>query len=189
VIAGFAASAASLSAAHAKLLDSGTALQVEGGPQFETSALIVQDTTKKIVPPRPDLRMLNQGNASSLPQPSKPVSPFTLRVDRLGPKLMTLDDADSLGKLYPELKDFLLKQLIIQGALALDQVEFEKRKTLGRMFADLKLYGEMEAAMRHNQAVYGTPNNPLRPPPMPNQVNLLDLLPAISNLLRALGLK
>jgi hypothetical protein len=110
-------------------------------------------------------------------------------VGRFDIRSATLEDADSLGRLHPEVRDFLLKQALIQGGLAFDSAEFERKKMVQRLFGDLKLYGETEAAMRHNLAMYGTINNPLRPPPMPNQINLLDLLPAISNLLHALGLK
>ena len=106
--------------------------------------------------------------------------------DRRLPEL-TIDVIDSLGKLYPELKGYLLQQATILGVLAIDKSERERKKLLDRAFADMGLYGEMEATLRHNQAVYGTAQNPMRPPQ--NQINLLDVITALSNFLRYIGAK
>jgi hypothetical protein len=157
--------------------------------RFETSAAAIQDTTKKSAPSRPELRTPEQGKISPLPHLKTHELPLSLHVDDLELTPTTLEQADSLARLHPEIRDFLLKQVVIQGGLAIDKAEFEKRKMLRGLFKDLKLYGEMEAEMRRNQARYGTINNPLRPPPMPNQINLLDVIPAVSNILHALGLK
>jgi hypothetical protein len=102
---------------------------------------------------------------------------------------LTLDVVDSLGRLYPELKEYMLQQAIFQGVLQIDLVETQRKKLLDRAFADLRIPGEMESKMRRNQALYGRMGNPMRPPPPPNQVNLFDLIVAISNLLRYLGVK
>ena len=108
--------------------------------------------------------------------------------DRQFPEL-TLDIADSLGRLYPELKEYILQQAIFQGVLQIDLAETRRKKLLDRAFADLRIPGEMESKMRRNQALYGRTDNPMRPPPTPNQVNLFDLIVAISNFLRYLGVK
>ena len=100
---------------------------------------------------------------------------------------LTIDVIDSLGKLYPELKDYFLQQAAILGVLKIDVAERERKRLLDRAFADMHLYGEMEATLRHNQAVYGTAQNPMRPPQ--NQVNLFDLMTAISNFLHYIGAK
>jgi hypothetical protein len=71
--------------------------------------------------------------------------------------------------------------------LAIDRSERERKKLLDRAFADMGLYGEMEATLRHNQAVYGTAQNPMRPPQ--NQINLFDVMTAISNFLHTIGAK
>jgi hypothetical protein len=102
---------------------------------------------------------------------------------------LTMDVIDSLGKLYPELKDYLLQQATIQGVLQIDLVERDRKKLLDRAFADLGLPSELEAKLRRNQAVYGTTENPMKPPPSPYQVNLFDVITAVSNLLRYLGVK
>ncbi|MDP2885863.1 MAG: hypothetical protein Q8P51_12675 [Ignavibacteria bacterium] len=108
--------------------------------------------------------------------------------DRQFPEL-TLDVADSLGRLHPELKEYILQQAIFQGVLQIDLAETKRKKLLDRAFADLRIPGEMESKLRRNQALYGRTDNPMRPPPPPNQVNLFDLIIAISNLLRYLGVK
>ena len=108
--------------------------------------------------------------------------------DRQFPEL-TLDVADSLGRLYPELKEYILQQAIFQGVLQIDLAETQRKKLLDRAFADLRIPGELESKLRRNQALYGRTDNPMRPPPPPNQVNLIDLMTAVSNLLRYLGVK
>ncbi|MGA3246521.1 MAG: hypothetical protein ABSE41_18015 [Bacteroidota bacterium] len=102
---------------------------------------------------------------------------------------LTIDVIDSLGKLYPELKDYMLQQAAIQGVLQIDLAERERKKLLDRAFADLRIPNELESKLRRNQALYGTTENPMRPPPPPNQVNLFDVITAVSNLLHYLGVK
>jgi hypothetical protein len=102
---------------------------------------------------------------------------------------LTIDVIDSLGKLYPELKDYLLQLAAIQGILQMDIAERARKKLLDRAFADLRLPSELESKLRRNQAIYGTTENPMRPPPPPNQVNLFDVMTALSNLLHYLGVR
>ena len=87
--------------------------------------------------------------------------------DRQFPEL-TIDIIDSLGKLYPELKDYMLQLAAIQGVLQIDLAERERKKILDRAFADLRIPNELESKLRRNQALYGTTENPMRPPPPPN---------------------
>ncbi|TSA24525.1 hypothetical protein D4R75_01265 [bacterium] len=108
--------------------------------------------------------------------------------DRQFPEL-TLDVVDSLGRLYPELKEYILQQAIFQGVLQIDLAETQRKKLLDRAFADLRIPGELESKLRRNQALYGRTDNPMRPPPPSNLVNLFDLITAVSNLLRYLGVK
>jgi hypothetical protein len=100
---------------------------------------------------------------------------------------LTIDVIDSLGKLYPELKDYILQQAVIQGVLQIDLAERERKKLLDRAFADLRIPNELESRLRRNQALYGTTENPMKPPPPPYQVNLFDVIIAVSNLLHYLG--
>lgn len=102
---------------------------------------------------------------------------------------LTIDVIDSLGKLYPELKDYLLLQAAIQGVLEIALAERDRKKILDRAFANLGIPNELESRMRRNLAVYGTIENPMKPPPPPNQVNLFDAIIVISNLLRYLGVR
>jgi hypothetical protein len=108
--------------------------------------------------------------------------------DRVFPEL-TIDIIDSLGKLYPVLKDYMLEVATTRGVLQIDSVERARKKLLDRAFSDLRLPGEMESRLRRNLAVYGTVENPMKPPPAPNQLNLFDVITAVSNLLRYLGVK
>lgn len=96
---------------------------------------------------------------------------------------------DSLAILYPELKDYMLKQAIIQSALKQELVDAALRKHLAWAMGDLNLPGELEAKLRRNQALYGTTENPMKPPPPPYQVNIFDAITAFTNLLRYLGIK
>ena len=102
---------------------------------------------------------------------------------------LTIDVIDSLGKLHPELKDYMLQLATIQGVLQIDLAERERKKFLDRAFADLRIPNELESRLRRNQALYGATENPMRPPPPPNQVNLFDVITAVSNLLHYLGVK
>jgi hypothetical protein len=103
--------------------------------------------------------------------------------------ILTIDVIDSLGKLYPELKDYMLELATTRGVLQIDSLERARKKLLDRAFADLRLPGELESKMRRNLAVYGTVENPMKPPSAPNQVNIFDVITAVSSLLRYLGLK
>jgi hypothetical protein len=102
---------------------------------------------------------------------------------------LTLAVVDSLSRLYPELKEYILQQAIIQSALKQDLADAETRKLLERAVSDLHLPSELESKLRRNQALYGTTENPMKPPPPPNQVNLFDAIAAILNLLHYLGVK
>ena len=101
----------------------------------------------------------------------------------------TIEVIDSLGRLYPELKDYMLKLAAIKGVLKIDSLERDRRKLLDRAFADLRLPSELESKLRRNQAWFGTRENPMKPPPPPNQINLFDVIKAVSNLLQYLGVR
>lgn len=153
-----------------------------------------QDTTtrpqeKKSPPPKSEVDRTQSGfiKKPSIRTSSGVIGLLDFREGHL-PEL-TFESADSLARQYPELKDYLLKESIIQGALREDARYTEMTKSLRRAFSDFGPYSELEAQVRRNQQVYGVPNNPMRPPPMPNQINLFDLVAAISNLLRLLGVK
>jgi hypothetical protein len=100
---------------------------------------------------------------------------------------LTIDVIDSLGKLYPELKDYILQQAAIRGVLQIDLADRDRKKLLDRAFADLRIPNELESRLRRNQALYGTTENPMKPPPPPYQVNIFDVITAVSNLLHYLG--
>jgi hypothetical protein len=100
---------------------------------------------------------------------------------------LTIDVVDSLGRLYPELKDYFLQQATIQGVLQIDLAERDRTKLLDRAFADLRIPNELESKLRRNQALYGTTEDPMKPPPPPYQVNILDVITAVTNLLHYLG--
>jgi hypothetical protein len=102
---------------------------------------------------------------------------------------LTLDVIDSLSNLHPELRDYLLQQAIILGGLRMDSAQAETRQLLQRALADITVYGELEAKLRRNQALYGTTENPMKPPPPPYQIDLFALIIAISNLLHYLGIR
>jgi len=101
---------------------------------------------------------------------------------------LTLEMIDSLAAIHPELKEFLLKQGVILGGLRIDSAQAELRKHLDRALGNITLPGELESKLRRNQALYGTTENPMKPPPPPYQVDILALVMAISNLLRSMGI-
>jgi hypothetical protein len=152
----------------------------------------VQDTTKRPQDkknPAPGSEVPRfPSNAAAKPRNS--ATPGALGLfdfrDRQFPEL-TIDVIDSLGKLYPQLKDYLLEQAAILGVLQIDLVERDRKKLLDRAFADLRIPNELESRLRRNQALYGTTENPMKPPPPPYQVNLFDVIIAVSNLLRYIG--
>lgn len=154
----------------------------------------IQDTTrrpqdKKQSVPGSEILRLPPRVSSKL---GRTVSPGALGLydfrDHQLPEL-TIDGIDSLGKLYPELKDYILQQAAIQGVLQIDLAERDRKKLLDRAFADLRIPNELESKLRRNQALYGTTENPMKPPPPPYQVNLFDVITAVSNLLHYLGVK
>ncbi len=154
----------------------------------------IQDTTKqaqdkKTPAPVSEIQHLPPRISSKAQRSTTPgvMRLFDFR-DRQLPEL-TIDVIDSLGKLYPELKDYLLQLAAIQGVLQMDIAERARKKLLDRAFADLRLPSEHESKLRRNQAIYGTTDNPMKPPPPPNQVNLFDVMTAVSNLLHYLGVR
>jgi hypothetical protein len=154
----------------------------------------IQDTTKRLQdqrkpPPGTEIQRLLPRISSKSHRTASfgTTGLFDFRDHQL-PEL-TLDVIDSLGKLYPELKDYMLQLAAIQGVLQIDLAERDRKKLLDRAFADLRIPGELESKLRRNQAVYGTMENPMKPPPPPNQVNLFDVIVAVSNLLRYLGIR
>ena len=102
---------------------------------------------------------------------------------------LTLEVVDSLSRLYPEIKEYLQQQAIIQSALRQEVIDAKLRKQLAFALGDIQLPGELEAKLRRNQALYGTTDNPMKPPPPPYQVNIFDAITAITNLLHYLGIK
>ncbi len=100
-----------------------------------------------------------------------------------------MEAVDSLTRLFPELKEYILRQAITQSVLMQDLAESKIREQLRRALGDIVLPGELEAKLRRNQSLYGTIENPMKPPPPPYQVNLLDALTAFTNLLKYLGIK
>jgi hypothetical protein len=154
----------------------------------------IQDTTKRVQdrkqpPPTPETRRLLPRNRTTQGRATTPgaLGLFDFRDHQL-PEL-TIDVVDSLGKLYPELKNYILQQAAVQGVLQIDLAERDRKKLLDRAFAELRIPNELESKLRRNQALYGTTENPMKPPPPPYQVNLFDVITAISNLLRYLGVK
>lgn len=154
----------------------------------------IQDTTKrpqdkKQPVPASETQRRSPRVSSKLGRTATPGSLglFDFR-DRQLPEL-TIDVIDSLGKLYPELKDYILQQAAIRGVLQIDLAERDRKRLLDRAFADLRIPNELESKLRRNQAMYGTTENPMKPPPPPYQVNIFDVITAVSNLLRYLGVK
>ena len=152
-----------------------------------------QDTTKraqeKKPPPRSDVDQFNPRAFAKSPgrATSGGVHFREFRQDQF-PEL-TLDVVDSLSRLYPELKGFILQQAIIQSALRQELADAAIRKQLAFALGDIQLPGELEAKLRRNQALYGTTENPMKPPPPPYQVNIFDAITAFTNLLHYLGIK
>ncbi len=152
-----------------------------------------QDTTKrapeKKPPPHSDI---HQVIPRTFPGSPKSGSPGVLKLRSFKEKQLpelTLDVVDSLSRLYPELRNYLLQEAIIQSALTQDLADTETRKLLERAVSDLHLPNELEAKLLRNQALFRTIENPMKPPPPPYQVNLFDAMTAIGNLFHYLGLR
>lgn len=94
---------------------------------------------------------------------------------------------DSLIKVYPALKQALLRETIIRSSLKADSLQEVSKRRFVNAMAGLKLYGELEAEARHHQAMFGVPYNPMRSPPAPNQVDLIALARLIANFLGSVG--
>lgn len=154
----------------------------------------IQDTTKraqdkKVSAPGTEVQRLPPQIMSESEKATPPgvLNLYGLREHQL-PEL-TIDALDSLGKLHPELKDYFLQQALIRGVLQIDLAERDRKKLLDRAFADLRIPNELESRLRRNQALYGTTENPMKPPPPPYQVNIFDLIIALSSFLRYIGVK
>lgn len=152
-----------------------------------------QDTTKRVQEKKPlpqtDIDQFNPRAFAKSPGTATPggVHFRDFRQDQL--LLLTPEVVDSLSRLYPQLKDYILQQAIIQSALRQELADAAIRKQLAFALGDLNLPGELEAKLRRNQALYGTSENPMKPPPSPYQVNIFDAIIAITNLLHYLGVK
>ena len=94
---------------------------------------------------------------------------------------------DSLIKVYPALKEALLRETIIRSSLKEDSIQVASKRRFVNAMASLKVYGELEAVARHNQAMFGVPYNPMRSPPAPNQVDLIALARLIAKFLGSVG--
>lgn len=168
-------------------------LEGHGHREIDCVTILFQDTTRRPPKQQPTSRPeIDRALPRRITKPWYRSSPGSFNLldfrEHQFPGI-TFEVVDSLARLHPELKNYLLQQGIIQGALQEDLVQAERSKLLQRAFADLGLPTELEAQLRRNQALFGVTHNPMRPPPMPNQVDLLSLASAIANLLRLLGVK
>lgn len=96
---------------------------------------------------------------------------------------------DSLSREHPEMARFLLKEMIIRGALEADSVQFAARLLYQASLSNVHLPSELEAIMLQNVSRFGTTHNPMRGVQAPNQVDLIGLVNALMNLFRASGKK
>jgi hypothetical protein len=95
---------------------------------------------------------------------------------------LTFDILDSLSRLHPELKEGLLREAIIAGALRDDSIYCAWHDNYLKAISGLRLPGELEAEMRQNQQRFGTTYNPMRGPMNPYQVDVIKLLRSLANL-------
>ena len=96
---------------------------------------------------------------------------------------------DSLSREHPEMARFLLKEMIIRGALEADSVQFAVRLSYQASLSNARLPTGLEAIMLRNLSEFGTTHNPMRGVQAPNQVDLIGLVNALMNLFRASGKK
>jgi hypothetical protein len=96
---------------------------------------------------------------------------------------------DSLSREHPEMARFLLKEMIIRGALEADSVQFAVRLSYQASLSNARLPTGLEAIMLRNLSEFGTTHNPMRGVRAPNQVDLIGLVNALMNLFRASGKK
>ncbi|MEK6756016.1 MAG: hypothetical protein AABZ02_07680 [Bacteroidota bacterium] len=129
------------------------------------------------VPPQEDKPVSAQVVAPE--STSAPLPHFTLRPN------LTYSMAESLSQLYPELKQFLLKEALALAVLRDDAAYCAWHDSYVAAISSLNLPGELEGAARLNQQRFGTPYNPLRGPQLPNQVDILAILKALIDAGRA----
>lgn len=96
---------------------------------------------------------------------------------------------DSLSREHPEMALFLLKEMIIRGALEADSVQFAVRLSYQASLSNARLPTGLEAIMLRNLSEFGTTHNPMSGVQAPNQVDLIGLVNALMNLFRASGKK
>lgn len=96
---------------------------------------------------------------------------------------------DSLSREHPEMARFLLKEMIIRGALEAGSVQFAVRLSYQASLSNARLPTGLEAIMLRNLSEFGTTHNPMRGVQAPNQVDLIGLVNALMNLFRASGKK
>jgi hypothetical protein len=96
---------------------------------------------------------------------------------------------DSLSRLHPELKQPLLRQAIIVGALRDDSIYCAWHNNYLRALSGLRLPGKLEAEMRLNQQRFGTTYDPMRGPMAPYQIDAIKLLVTLVNLYQAVFAK
>ncbi len=99
---------------------------------------------------------------------------------------LTFAQAESLAVLSPHLKQFLFREALVQAVVRDDSVY---RAWHDPLLAALSLHNtpdELTSELGLYQQRFGTPYNPLRPPPAPNQIDIFQLVRGLSNLLRAL---
>jgi hypothetical protein len=163
--------------------------------QLPSSHLFLeQDTTRK-ASPRDSLspRMFDLRVPSRLfgkPRTDSPLGHFnTMKLQNAPSEQLDYEAVDSLGKLHPELKTYLLRELAIQEFLSYERLRYSVMNNRRGGIFEFEPPSELEGKLRRNQQMFGTTNNPMRPPPPPNQVDLMELVSAVRNLLRALGVK
>ncbi|HAL55265.1 MAG TPA: hypothetical protein DCP63_02005 [Bacteroidetes bacterium] len=123
----------------------------------------------------PTFATSNVDSISALVRPLPAFSDFTFEL------------LDSLTREYPALREALLKEVVFQSALRDDSVRTVNKRWLTLALARLEHPGSLEAGMLRNRQLFGTSYNPMRPPPFPNQVDLMALVSGILNLLRLAG--
>jgi hypothetical protein len=112
--------------------------------------------------------------------PPDSTRPHSASLD-LRPRL-TYAAAESLGQLFPHLREHLLREAVIQRVLEEDSAYQAWHGPLAASLVPRDLPDEFEAAARTNQARFGVPYNPMRGPTAPNQVDIIALIRALREL-------
>jgi hypothetical protein len=165
-------------------------LRIQEKPR-DTAPALAREVRKEVIRSPKGGRVLDQSaapQAVEIPQeaiiPGVPPDSSAPAFQALPPfSDFTFALIDSLIKVYPALKHALLRETIIRSSLKDDSLQEVSKRRFVNTMAELKLYGELEAEARHNQAMFGVPYNPMRSPHAPNQVDLIALARLIANVL------